>query len=124
MGDYIDTLYDFDAATQKDLDEAAKELGVDSIVAGDRVSGANALLTTHTNWEKVCKWVYSTDPDAVASQGVYTPAAVGNVEYKPDGTFFIINANNEYEATTEPFDFDKTYYKVNTGEDKATVPYV
>ena len=124
--DYIDTLYDFDAATQAKLDEVADELGLEagSIVAGDRESGANALLSTHANWEKVCKWIYSTDPDAVASQGVYTPAAVGNVEYKTDGTFFIIDENNEYVATTAPFDFSKTYYRVNTGEDKATVPYV
>lgn len=126
LDDYIDVLYDFDKATQEKLNEVAKELGLPngSIVAGDRVSGANALLTTHENWEKVCKWIYSTDPDAVASQGTYTPAAVGNVEYKTDGTFFIINANNQYEATTEPFDFNKTYYQANTGDDKDTVPYV
>jgi hypothetical protein len=126
LDDYIDVLYDFDKATQEQLNEVAKELGLPSgsIIAGDRVSGANALLTTHENWEKVCKWIYSTDPDAVASQGTYTPAAVGNVEYKTDGTFFIINANNQYEATTEPFDFNKTYYQANTGDDKDTVPYV
>jgi hypothetical protein len=46
------------------------------------------------------------------------------VEYKTDGTFFIINANNQYEATTEPFDFNKTYYQANTGDDNDTVPYV
>ena len=126
LDDYIDVLYDFDKATQEQLNEVAKELGLPSgsIIAGDRVSGANALLTTHANWEKVCKWIYSTDPDAVASQGTYTPAAVGNVEYKTDGTFFIINANNQYEATTEPFDFNKTYYQANTGDNKDTVPYI
>jgi hypothetical protein len=69
LDDYIDILYDFDAADQKDLDEVASKLGLPegSIVAGDNESGADALLTTYANWEKVCKWIYSTDPDAVAS---------------------------------------------------------
>ena len=126
LDDAIDVLYDFDKATQAELDAAAADLGLPSgsIMADNRVSGANALLTTHENWEKVCKWVYSTDPEAVASQGIYTPAPVGNVEYKDDGTFFVIDENNEYKASTEPFDLNKIYYKINTGDDKETVPYI
>ena len=128
LDDYIDVLYDFDAATQKDLDEVAKKLGLPkgSIIAGEanRETGADALLTTYANWEKVCKWIYSTDPDAVDSQGTYTIVPVGNVEYKTDGTFFIINENNEYVATTDPFDRNKVYYQANTGDDKEQVPYI
>ena len=126
LDDYIDILYDFDAATQTDLNDVADELGLEkgSIIVGDRESGADALLLTHKNWEDVCKWVYSTDPDAVASQGVYTIAPVGNVEYKTDGTFYIINENNEYTPSTEPFDVNKTYYRENTGTDKEQVPYI
>ena len=126
LDDYIDILYDFDAATQADLNEVAKEFGLPegSIIADNRESGADALLLTHKNWEKVCKWVYSTNPDAVDSQGIYTIAPVGNVEYKADGTFFIIDENNKYVPSTAAFDVNKTYYKLNEGTDKEQVPYV
>ena len=126
LDDYIDVLYDFDAATQADLNEVAEEIGLPegSIIADNRESGADALLLTYKNWEKVCKWVYSTNPDAVDSQGIYTVAPVGNVEYKTDGTFFIIDENNEYVPSTAAFDVNKTYYKKNEGTDKEQVPYI
>lgn len=124
--DYIDTLYAFDQASQADLNEVAKELGLpaNSIIEKNRASGADALLTTHVNWEKVCKWLWSTNVDAVESQGTYKEIPVGDIEYKTDGTFFVINENNEFVASTEAFNKDKTYYIANTGDDKETNPYI
>ena len=113
--DFIDVLYKFDEATQAKLNEVADELGLPkgSILAGEenRETGADALLTTHRNWERVCKWLWSTNLDAVASQGTYTKAPVGNVLYKSDGTFFIINEAGKYESTAgKDFDATKEYY--------------
>jgi hypothetical protein len=124
--DYIDTLYAFDQASQADLNEVAKELGLpaNSIIEKNRASGADALLTTHINWEKVCKWLWSTNVDAVESQGTYREIPVGDMEYKTDGTFFIINENNEFVPSTEAFNKDKSYYIANTGDDKETNPYI
>lgn len=114
--DFIDVLYKFDEATQTQLDEVADELGLPegSIIAGEanRETGADALLTTHANWEKVCKWLWSTNLDAVDSQGTYVKVPVGNVLYKDDGSFFIIDDSGAYVATTgQPFDPEKEYYK-------------
>ena len=117
--DYIDKLYAFDEATQAELNEVAEELGLpeNSIIKDNRPSGADALLTTHTNWEKVCKWLWSTNLDAVESQGRYIKVPVGDVEYKTDGSFFYINANGEYIAATEAFDAEKAYYKYKRDKD-------
>ena len=120
--DFIDVLYKFDEATQAELDEVANELGLPegSIVAGkaNRETGANALLTTYKNWEKVCKWLWSTNLDAVTSQGTYKEIPVGNVLYKDDGTFFIINEDGNYEATTGlAFDATKEYYRHKKNDD-------
>jgi hypothetical protein len=95
-----------------------------SIIEKNRASGADALLSTHTNWEKVCKWLWSTNVDAVESQGTYREIPVGDVEYKTDGTFFIIDNNNEFVPSTEEFNKDKNYYIENTGTDKLTRPYI
>lgn len=113
--DYIDVLYDFDEASQDDLDEVIKELGLaeGSITAGDRESGADALLTTHANWEKVCKWLWSTNLDAVSSQGTYKEVPVGDVLFdnSEETEIFVINDDGIYiKVTGLTFDKTKEYY--------------
>lgn len=110
--DSIDTLYSFNSATQSDLDEVADDLGLDpgSIIAGDKASGADALLTTYANWEKAVKWVWSTNLDAVDSQGTYIKVPVGNYEYKP-GTYYSVTADGDYAIDNDEFDADKIYYE-------------
>lgn len=110
--DSIDTLYSFNSATQSDLDAVAEDLGLEpgSIIAGNNDNGADALLTTYANWEKAVKWVWSTNLDAVASQGTYKKVPVGEYEYVA-GQYYSITANGDYEIDNEPFDAEKIYYK-------------
>lgn len=117
--DYIDVLYEFDEATQDDLNEVINELGLPegSIIAGDRESGADALLTTHANWEKVCKWVWSTNLDAVSSQGTYVEVPVGDVLFdnSEETNIFVIDDNGAYiKVTGLTFDKTKEYYTYKT----------
>ena len=117
--DDIDVLYEFNSASQDKLNEVSKNLGVDIITMGDHAAGAKALLSTHRNWEKVCKWVWSTNLDAVVSQGTYRPIVVGNIEYVKN-VYYIINNEGEYVLSTEDFDDTKTYYKLKENDDGST----
>ena len=109
--DYIDTLYNFKQATQADLDKAAAELGTGVIPKGDLEAGARALLSTHTNWEKVCKWLWSTNLDAVVSQGTYTKVPVGDTAYQT-GMFYVVSGDS-YAISNDPFSVETTYYIKN-----------
>ena len=122
--DYIDKLYDFSAQSQSDLDEVAKELGLEkgSIVAGDKYSGADALMTTHRNWEKVVKWVWSTNLDAVDSQGRYEPVLVSDTAYEP-GKYYYINEQNVYEIATGAFNEEYAYFEYTQDEDETEPSY-
>lgn len=116
--DSIDILYEFDKASQSDLDEVADDLGLDSgsIVAGNRESGADALLIPYSNWEKAVQWVWSTNLDVVASQGVYKKAPVAEEEYKP-GIYYIPTESGEYIKDNDAFDENKIYYKKEKAAD-------
>lgn len=120
--DFIDVLYDFDAATQAQLNEVAEELGTDVIPQGDRIAGTKALLSTHTNWEKVCKWLWSTNLDAVDSQGSYEKVPVGDIEYQT-GVYYVITEDGSYEISNNPFNADITYYTKVTDSTTGTVNY-
>ena len=123
--DDIDVLYKFNDATQEELNEVAKNLGLSegSIVEDNKESGADALLTTHRNWEKVCKWVWSTNVDAVVSQGVYNPILVSNTVYEKN-KYFIIDSTGTSETgfVLADQDFDETidYYRTKVIIDPIT----
>lgn len=122
--DYIDILYDFNSASQSDLNTVAKKLGLatGSIIAGDKESGADALLTTHRNWEKVCQWLWSTNLDAVESQGSYSKVPVGDTVYET-GKFYIIDDEGDYVISNDEFDANKTYYSYGTLEGASEASY-
>lgn len=113
--DSIDVLYEFDNATQAQLDEVADDLGLEpnSITMSDRESGADALLTTYVNWEKAVKWVWSTNLDVVESQGVYKKVPVAEKEYIV-GTYYVPIEDGSYQIDNEPFDENKVYYETKT----------
>ena len=114
--DYIDKLYKFDEQDQATLNTVAEKLGLpaNSIEAGNRYDGANALMTTHRNWEKVVKWVWSTNLDVVASQGTYNYVLVSDTEYKDD-FYFKVDETGEsasgFVKAVGPFDPSIAYYK-------------
>ena len=108
--DYIDALMEFDSLTQTDLDEITNNLGVESIVAGDREAGQNLTLSFYKNWEKANKWVWSTNLDNVISQGEYFEAPVGKVLYEPNK--FYILTDNGYVLADGEFNRDTIYYSI------------
>ena len=123
--DYIDKLYAFDDQDQTSLDEVAKEFGLEkgSIEASNRYDGAEAFMIPHRNWEKVVKWVWSTNLDAVVSQGTYDYVLVSDVAYESDKYFLIdetgTSATGFVKATGE-FQPDKQYYKEEEDKEDAT----
>lgn len=65
------------------------------------------------NWEKVCKWIYSTNLDNVKSQGTYSAENVGLKEYVP-GVFYVLDENNietGYSVSNDPYDKNQTYFE-------------
>ena len=117
--DYIDKLYEFNSQSQASLDEVAKELGLPagSIKQGDKYSGADALMTTHVNWEKVCKWLWSTNLDAVVSQGTYSPVLVSNTKYET-GTYYVVDSDgvDGFSISNDAFDENQAYYKLEVND--------
>ena len=66
--------------------------------------------------------MWSTNLDAVTSQGTYNIIPVGNVLYNDNGTFYIIDNNGEYQPSTAPFDEKLSYYIVKKN-DKGEIEY-
>lgn len=121
-GDALDALYTFNEQSQSDLDGVAKDLGLTKgdVVAGDKYSGAEAFMLPHRNWEKLVKWVWSTNLDAVASQGTYSYVLVSDTVYTPN-KYYKLDHNNKFELATGAFDEDIQYYVSVTDEnDKVT----
>ncbi len=114
--DFIDKLYAFDEQKQADLDEVAAEFGLegdDVPVAGDRASAKKAFMIPHRNWENLVKWVWSTNLDAVASQGRYEYVLVSNIPYEPN-KYYLVDENAEGGfalQTADKIDPTADYYK-------------
>ena len=111
-----DGFYNFGNLEQDTVNEICADIGVDPI----DVSSANAKYEAQDvavdvlmkNWEKVCKWVYSTNLDDVKSQGTYSKVPVGKTEYIP-GQFYIMDeeAESGYSICNDVFDPTQTYYE-------------
>lgn len=116
LDDAIDVFYNYkeNASKTEVMKEACEALGVPEFTAGDKLAAAKALMTTHANWEKFCQWVWSTNLDAVPSQGSYEKIRLGTVVF--DATkHYIINENGVYVLATEYSD-KQTYYELKTKE--------
>ena len=73
--------------------------------------GRKLAYKLYENWEKVNKWVWSTNTDKVPSQGRYEFVNVGNVDYAA-GTFYVFNEETgTYQKSQDPYVFNKIYYK-------------
>ena len=111
--DAIDVFYDYNAKSgdPQKMKKACDDLGIE--IPKDKREAAQALIdSTHKNWEKFCQWVWSTNLDAVPSQGTYAPIRLGNVLF--DVTkHFVINENGIYVPATGYSD-EQTYYELQT----------
>jgi len=77
-----------------------------------------AMLDIYKNWEKACKWVWSTDQDSVPSAGTYRLADVG-IEVYAVNTYYIADTSGTELVyildSSVSYDPKKTYYRTNTG---------
>ena len=121
-----DGFYNFGNLDQDTANEICEDIGIDVIDTTSENApylAQDAAVNLMGNWEKVCKWVYSTNIDNVKSQGSYSEIPVGLVEYKP-GEFYIEDETSPtgYSYATGEFDPDRTYYKetIYTEKDEQT----
>ena len=111
-----DGFYNFGNLDQDTVDEMCDEIGIDSIdISADdaKYKAQDGAVYLMRNWEKVCKWIYSTNLDNVKSQGNYNKANVGLVVYEP-GKFYIMDDSVEggYAICNDPYDPNQTYFSV------------
>ncbi len=109
LDDAIDVFYNYKEKSQipEDMKEACDAMGVE--IPANKLEAAKTLISaTHSNWEKFCQWVWSTNLDAVPSQGRYTKVRVGTEEF--DNTqHYVIDPAGGYKPATVYSD-DETYY--------------
>lgn len=115
-----DGFYNFGNLDQDTVNAICDDLGIDVIdisSADAKYQAQDAAVDLMGHWEKVCKWIYSTDLQNVLSQGSYIEIPVGLVEYKPN-TFYILDENSEtgYSLATGEFVPTQTYFTKTTYE--------
>ena len=113
--DAWDLLFEMAKASNDDIQKKiVKEYGEEYFfdpAAGDYEGGRKLAYKLYENWEKVNKWVWSTNTDKVPSQGTYQSVNVGNVDYVP-GSFYIFNEESgEYQKADGDYEFNQIYYK-------------
>ena len=117
-----DGFYNFGNLDQDTVNDICDDLGIDTIdITSEEAPylAQNAAVNLMSNWEKVCKWIYSTNLDNVKSQGEYEIIPVGLVEYQT-GEFYIIDESSDsgYSISNNAFDPKETYYKKSTYTEK------
>ena len=111
-----DGFYNFGNLDQTAVDAMCDDIGIDRIdIAADdaKYKAQDGAVYLMRNWEKVCKWIYSTNLDNVKSQGEYKVAAVGKVVYEP-GKFYVMDDAEEsgYRISNDAFDPNETYFEI------------
>ena len=89
------------------------------------------LTYFYRNWEKACQWVWSTNLDAVVSEGSYSPVLVGEAIYE-SGQYYIKTtqigssgiAEDVYNISYEAFNENEHYYRYEPTETDPTKQYV
>ena len=120
--DALDVLYAMNEAKPDDIAAIVADYGEEYYfdpAAGEYEGGRNLLYKLYENWEKVNKWVWSTNTDMVPSQGTYEEVNVGNTLYVP-GTYYILTEDGQYVLSDGDYVFNQVYYKY----DSTTQSYV
>ena len=125
-----DGFYNFGNLSQEKVTEICEELGINNIDITNenaKYQAQDAAVKLMENWEKVCKWVYSTNLDNVKSQGEYINIELYQYEYEPN-KFYILqkdeNGEDEYilDSSIE-FNAEQTYYE-QLIDDKGNISYI
>lgn len=110
--------YNFGALNPDFINEMCDEIGIpriDKSADDAKYKAQEGVSYLMRNWEKVCKWIYSTNLDNVKSQGTYTEAVVGKELYDPiKNEYYILDQQSEtgYSRYTGEFQSGQTYFKI------------
>ena len=100
--DAIDAVLNLKSMTDKEKKNFLKETKLtafDNNNPEDLEFARNWLLDVYKNWEKVNKWVWSTNIDNVVGEGTYELTEMYAAEYKP-GTYYREIKNESTDVTT------------------------
>lgn len=119
---YLDYFFTFGSQQESTLESTfasmRKDLGLDeneypaptNLTDIEQIRAGNKYLSyIYRNWEKACQWVWSTNLEAVASQGTYIKTKVGQAIYEKD-KYYLKDAEGQYILSNEDFDEEHTYY--------------
>lgn len=133
MDDFIDIVLDLKGADNDTSAEFEAETGIELLSDGGKERARDWLLGIYGNWEKVNKWVWSTNTDNVISEGEYVAAAVAETLYT-SGTYYLEHQETDengdtvisyhLEAENSVFDSTLTYYKQDGKDGEGNVKYV
>lgn len=131
--DLIDIVLDLNGADNDTSAEFEAETGIEILSDSGKEKARNWLLDVYGNWEKVNKWVWSTNTDNVISEGEYVEAEVAETLYAP-GTYYTATqsvgsdggtiVSYHLEDSDSVYDADTIYYKQNGKDDEGNIVYV
>jgi hypothetical protein len=132
--DWIDIVLGINGVTKEKSDEfVAEGPGFEIMSTSGKEKAREWLLGVYGNWEKVNKWVWSTNTDNVVSEGTYDVIDLFEDIYAP-AKFFIEKTSTsegedgetittityQLEEESATYDAEKAYYKQITVDDKAS----
>ena len=130
--DLIDIVLDIDAADNDASAVFSEETGIEILSDEGKEKARDWLLGVYKNWEKVNKWVWSTNTDNVISEGNYIEVDVAEAIYEPGKYYISQQTQDEKGNTVVSYHLegaDATYnaatiYYIQTKNDKNEVSYV
>lgn len=117
--DFIDIVLDLNGADNDTSAEFEKETGIEILSDAGKEKARDWLLNKYKHWEKVNKWVWSTNTDNVISEGTYEPVDVAETIYEAGKYYTATQSQDEHgntvityhlEGSDAEFSNDTIYY--------------
>lgn len=116
LEDFIDIVLDLNAADNDSSAEFEAETGIEILSESGKEKARDWLLGVYGNWEKVNKWVWSTNTDNVVSEGTYREVNVAQEMYQKN-KYYISEQSTNADGSV------KISYKISDGEFNQDVIY-
>lgn len=130
--DFIDIVLDINAADNDTSAEFQAETGIEILSEEGKEAARDWLLDKYKNWEKVNKWVWSTNVDNVVSEGTYVEAEVAEKIYEP-GKYYTSSQSQDEQGNTvitytlegadATYDAEEIYYFQNGKDSENNIIY-
>ena len=131
-----DGFYNFGNLDIDTVTDMCKDLGIPNIGTKEtnpeaQYDAQDAAVQLMGNWEKVCKWIYSTNLENVNSQGSYSPITLYRAKYEP-GIYYVSDGEEEVNGALIPkykldegttFNPEIIYYVKEISEEDGSVEY-